>query len=188
VDLASVGVLSGLTSRRKFQSCETRQQEPGDVMVTRDLHDSLASHKFFTDLSSDHIDFLVSCAKNVIVEPGDFVFKEGSTAESLYLVRDGNLAIEVSAPGPGELVLATIGAGEMLGWSWLLPPHTHKTDCRAIEQTRLLALDAKCLRDKLAEDHALGYQVLGHVVETLARRLSSTRLQLLDLYSNNGHD
>lgn len=152
--------------------------------MIRDLQESLTNHRFFSDLNDEQIEFLVSCASNRVLDAGEYVFREGVAAESLYLVRDGMVALEMNSPGVGSRVLATIGPGEMLGWTWLVPPHTHQSDCRAVEKTRLLALDAGCLRDKLVVDHELGYQLLVQVVTTMAKRLSGTRLQLLDLYAN----
>lgn len=153
--------------------------------MIRDLQFSLANHRFFSDLDEKQIEFLVSCASNRVFDADEYVFREGRKAESLFLVREGIVAIEMNSPGVGPKVLATIGSGEMLGWNWLVPPHTHHSDCRAVVKTRLLALDAECLRDKLITDHELGYQLLSLVVSTMAKRLSGTRLQLLDLYAND---
>jgi CRP-like cAMP-binding protein len=75
-----------------------------------------------------------------------------------------------------------LAAGEVLGWSWLIPPYHWKFDARAIEQTRALALDGKCLRTKCEEDHDLGYELLKRFAQIMEERLQATRLQLLDVY------
>ena len=78
-------------------------------------------------------------------------------------------------------------AGEILGWSWLVPPYRWHFDARAVELTRAIALDGKCLREKCEEDHDLGYEVMRRFVVIIAQRLEETRLQLLDVYGNSAN-
>ena len=92
------------------------------------------------------------------------------------------MAVELVSPSAGPLTLQTVGRGDVLGWSWIVPPYLHRFDARAIEQTRALSLDAVCLRDKLESDHELGYGLLVKFVAVMARQLESARIQLLDLY------
>jgi CRP-like cAMP-binding protein len=70
----------------------------------------------------------------------------------------------------------------VLGWSWLFPPYRWHFDARALELTRAIALDGKCLREKCEEDHDLGYELVKRVAQIIMERLQATRLQLLDVY------
>jgi CRP-like cAMP-binding protein len=79
-------------------------------------------------------------------------------------------------------VVDTIGEGEILGWSWLLPPYHWKFHARATEAVRAIALDGKCLRTKCEQNHDLGYELLKRFSQIMSRRLDATRLQLLDVY------
>jgi hypothetical protein len=94
------------------------------------------------------------------------------------------VALEVTAPGRAPLVVQTLGAGEILGWSWLVPPHHWLFDAVALEQTRAIALDGRCLRGKCEADHDLGYELLKRFALIMEERLEATRLQLLDLYGD----
>ena len=61
---------------------------------------------------------------------------------------------------------------------------THwRLDARAVEPTRAIALDGKCLRNKCEENHDLGYELLKRFVHIVEQRLEATRLQLLDVYA-----
>jgi hypothetical protein len=55
-------------------------------------------------------------------------------------------------PNGGAMTVLTVGAGEVLGWSWLVPPYRWNFDARALEPTRAIALDGKCLRTKAEQD------------------------------------
>ena len=44
-------------------------------------------------------------------------------------------------------------------------------------------MDARCLRDKIEENQAVGYELMKRFVPVLVERLHGTRLQALDLYA-----
>jgi CRP/FNR family transcriptional regulator, cyclic AMP receptor protein len=146
------------------------------------LQNILAEHPFTQGLEEPHLALLTGCAANVRFEAGRVIFREGEEANQFYLVREGNLAVELYAAERGAITVLTVGAGEVLGWSWLVPPYRWKFDARALEPTRAIALDGKCLRAKAEQDHDLGYELLKRVAHIMEERLQATRLQLLNVY------
>jgi CRP/FNR family cyclic AMP-dependent transcriptional regulator len=146
------------------------------------LEPILSSHPFFKGLEQKYIHLVTGCASNVRFDAGKFVFREGEEAQHFYLIREGKVAIEIFTPHRGHMTIETLDEGNILGWSWLIPPYIWHFDARALETTRAIALDGKCLRKKCEEDHDLGYELLKRFSHIMEQRLSSTRLQLLDLY------
>lgn len=65
----------------------------------------------------------------------------------VFLVRHGALALELHAPGRQPIIVGTLREGEVLDGSWLVPPYRWAFDARALDLTRLLGVNAKCLRD-----------------------------------------
>ncbi len=63
-------------------------------------------------------------------------------------------------PGAGPLVIETLHAGEVVGWSWLFEPYRWQFDARAQRADRGVAFDGACLRGKCEADHELGYQLM----------------------------
>jgi hypothetical protein len=78
--------------------------------------------------------------------------------------------------------MQTMSEGEILGWSWLVPPYHWQFDAKAVELTRAITLDGKCLRKKCQEDHSLGYELLSRLVPIIGKSMEAARLQLLDVY------
>jgi CRP-like cAMP-binding protein len=148
------------------------------------LEPLLAAHPFFAGLDPAHLRLLVACATNVRIDAGAFLFRAGEEANQFWLVREGRVALEILAPGRSALVLQTVGAGEILGWSWLVPPYQWLFDARAVEMVRAIALDGRCLRGKCEADHDLGYELLKRFAHIMEERLQAARLQLLDLYGD----
>jgi CRP/FNR family cyclic AMP-dependent transcriptional regulator len=85
-------------------------------------------------------------------------------------------------PQRGAVTIETLHGGDVLGWSWLVPPHRTVYDARALGVVRTIALDGACLRGKCEEDPRLGYELLKRFTEVIVERLQATRLRLLDVY------
>ena len=152
-------------------------------METRTLEMVIAEHPFFADLKSEYTNLLVSCASNTRFKAGEYILREGEEANLFYLIREGRVSIEISMPPRRPIVVDTVSEGEILGWSWLLPPYHWKFNARAAQTVRAIALDGKCLRTKCEQNHDLGYGLLKRFSQIMNRRLDATRVQLLDIYA-----
>jgi len=142
----------------------------------------LKEHPFFADLKEEYLELVTGCAKNVVFKTDEIILKEAAPADHFYLIRGGLVAIEIPISSDKQITIQTLGEGNILGWSWLIPPHQNRFNCRAIEPTRAIALDGKCLRGKCEENHDLGYDLLKRITRVTTQRLEATRLQLLNLY------
>jgi len=143
----------------------------------------IAEHPFFAGLESYYTGLLVGCGANIRFQPGAYIFKEGEEANEFYLIRSGRVALEIAAPQHKPIVIETLSEGDILGWSWLLPPYQWKFNAHSVLDTRAIALDGKCLRTKCEQNHDLGYEVLKRFAQIMERRLEATRLQVLDVYA-----
>lgn len=152
------------------------------------LETYLSEHAFFKGLDERYIRWIASCATNVRFDAGQYIFREGDEADKFFAIRHGTVALEIFAPGKAQdaITIQTIGEGDILGWSWLVPPHRKQFSARVVELTRMLAFDADCLRAKCEEDPKLGYEIFKRFTQILGQRLQATRLQLLDIYASHG--
>ncbi|MEJ2721542.1 MAG: cyclic nucleotide-binding domain-containing protein [bacterium] len=150
----------------------------------RDLEEILAEHPFLKDLDPPYLKLIAGCASNVRFNKGDFIFREEDEADRFYLIRHGLVALDVFVPQRGPVTIDTIQAGDVLGWSWLFPPYSWHFDARAVQLTRAVAFDGKCLREKCDKDVALGYELVKRFAQVIMQRLQSARLQLLDIYGD----
>jgi CRP-like cAMP-binding protein len=148
------------------------------------LEPLLSKQPFFEGLDSNYLKTLTGCASNVHFPGGAMIFKEGEEANQFFLIREGRVAIEVFVEARGPVTIQTLSAGDILGWSWLVPPYHWRFDARAVDEVRALALDGKCLREKCEADSRLGYELLKRFALVITRRLEATRIQLLDVYGH----
>lgn len=145
----------------------------------------LAEHPFFAGFSPEYSQLVAGCARNHRFDAEQFLFHEGDQADEFFLIRQGKVALEISAPGREPIVIATLGAGEIVGASWVIPPYRWTFDARAVELTRAIGIDAACLRRKCEADHHLGYEMMKRFLPIIVKRLHATRLQILDVYGRH---
>ncbi|RCX29909.1 cyclic nucleotide-binding domain-containing protein [Thioalbus denitrificans] len=146
----------------------------------------LRDHPFFSGMKPDYLELIAGCGANERIDAGQYLFREGEAADRFYLIRHGAVAVELHAPGREPMVLQTLGEGEILGSSWIVPPYRWLFDARAVQLTRVVGLDAKCLRDKCEADHSLGFDLMKRFAPVLSARLAAARLQLFDMYGKPG--
>jgi CRP/FNR family cyclic AMP-dependent transcriptional regulator len=151
-------------------------------MHKEDLTEILRQHPFLFGLSDEMMQVLIGCASNVRFAEGEYLIHEGEVANQFYLIRTGRVALEIDVVGKKDLRILTVGPGEVLGWSWLISPYRWHFNGVAVVETRAVALDAECLRNKCEADSAFGYEMLKRLAQVMERRVEATRLQLLDLY------
>jgi CRP/FNR family cyclic AMP-dependent transcriptional regulator len=152
--------------------------------MQKELDEILAQVPFFEGLPDDEIALIAGCGRNVRFAAGETIFRQGDPADTFYVVRHGTVAVGNFVPPRGELVIETLEAGDLLGWSWLFPPYRSHFDARALSTVRATQFDGACLRDKCAADPVLGRDLMSRFAQVLIERLQWTRLRLLDVYGN----
>jgi CRP/FNR family cyclic AMP-dependent transcriptional regulator len=149
-------------------------------MNSTDLLKSLAAHPFFHGLSDVAFQQVANFAGVQEFAAGSLLVQESRPASSFILIQSGRASIEIHSPRRGSIPIQSIGPGEVIGWSWLVPPHEWHFDARALEPVRAIVLDGSGLRQLCQVNHEIGSQVYQRLLGVLAGRLSATRLQLLD--------
>ncbi len=155
--------------------------------MTEELAELVARHPLFAGLPTDVASLVAGCAHNAAFGTGELLLAEGEPAEVLYLLRRGRVALEIRKPGSGQLVVETLRPGELVGLSWLFPPHRWRTDARAMEPVGVVSVDAACLLAKAEADPAFGFALMKRLLPVLLSRLQATRVRLLDLYGDGAH-
>ncbi|MFD3921965.1 Crp/Fnr family transcriptional regulator [Streptomyces sp. NPDC058595] len=137
-------------------------------------------------MTQDHREQLMSFARDVSFTTGERIFNEGGRADRFWIIRTGTVALDLRVPGRRPAVIETLGAGRLLGWSWLVAPHHWHLGAEAGGPVRAHEFDAAVVRERCAEDPALDRELCAYVTGVLARRLRATRVRLLNLYAPYG--
>jgi len=143
---------------------------------------TLAAQPFFKGLSTPQLELLLGDSMPVEFPAGKSIFREGQLANRFYLILEGEIALE-SAAGERDNepeLIQTLGAGDVLGWSWLFPPHYWHFDARAVTPVTAIFFYGTRLREQCESDHELGYELMKRTAEVVIGRLQATRRRLLE--------
>ncbi|HTI51384.1 MAG TPA: cyclic nucleotide-binding domain-containing protein [Planctomycetaceae bacterium] len=154
--------------------------------ATRDAIEAvLRKLPFAADWPDGTISQVAALAEHASFPAGAVIFHEGDEHEAIQFVLEGRVALEMSVPARGRIRLLTLSPGDLLGWSPLVGNREMTATAVALEDVRLLKISGSALLALCDRNHDIGFAVMQRLAGALARRLSATRLQLLDLYSHS---
>ncbi len=146
----------------------------------------LSDQPFFTGLERAHIELLAAYAIPRALEQDELVFRHQEPARHFYLIRNGTVVLEVPAISGPRLEVQSLGADEILGWSWLIPPYRWHFNARAEEPTELLQFDGAVILEHCEEEPAFGYQILKRFSALMSERLHAARERMIDQWDPPG--
>jgi CRP/FNR family cyclic AMP-dependent transcriptional regulator len=142
----------------------------------------LKQHPFCQGMEAEMRRLLAECAMSEYFQAGQYLFREGMAADRFYLIRHGDVALEVHVPGREPVIVETLHEGDILGWSWLVPPYKWLVDARAAQLVRAISVNADHLRARYERDHSLAYELFRRFIPIMAYRLEAGKLQMIDIY------
>ncbi|MEU8567000.1 cyclic nucleotide-binding domain-containing protein [Streptomyces pathocidini] len=140
----------------------------------------------FAALPAEQRGHLMALAREVSFTSGTRIFDEGGRADRFWILRSGSVALDLHVPGRRAATVEVLGPGELLGWSWFLPPRHWHLGAAAESVVRAHEFDAAEVRALCDRDPVLGMALITAVAGTIADRLMASRTRLLDLYGPNG--
>jgi len=140
---------------------------------------ALAGQPFLHGMPEEHLEFLAGQATLLTVPARHRFFDVGETARHFLLIRAGQVALDLVAPGDGRIIVEAIGRGDVVGVSWFFPPYQWQFGAVALQPTEVFELDALAVRQRCDEDPGFGYQFTGRLITVVARRLQGTRRRMM---------
>jgi CRP-like cAMP-binding protein len=157
-----------------------------DKSDTKKIRETIAENSFFAGMDGQYLDFLAGTARYMKAEKGEILFRQGQPAKTFYLALNGQVAVEVAAiQGPG-LQLQALGAGQMLGWSWLIEPYRWDFQARVTEEADMIEFDGRAVLAQCEKDKAFGYQLYKRFTYLMSERLGSARRKMMDQWEVPG--
>ena len=143
------------------------------------LEAAVANHPFLAGLAREHLRVLLRNVMRVRFGQGETIFREGDPANRFYLIETGKVSLETREKNRPDLHVQTIGAGDVLGWSWLFPPFAWHFQARATRPTHVICCDGGHLLVQAEENSEFGYDVMRRITQILIQRLQAARKKLI---------
>jgi CRP/FNR family cyclic AMP-dependent transcriptional regulator len=136
---------------------------------------AIAEHPFFKTMRPDHLALISKNAQAVKFKPEDILFREGESANRLFLIQSGRVDLEWRAESGCGVAAKNVGPGEVLGWSWLFPPFLWHFTAEALEPTHAIVLDGKHLLAACDKNPEFGYALMKRIAQILIHQMESAR-------------
>jgi cAMP-binding proteins - catabolite gene activator and regulatory subunit of cAMP-dependent protein kinases len=141
----------------------------------------VALHPFLVGMNPTQLALLSDCAMAVHSKKGQIILREGEPANRFYLIESGKVVLESGEKSGNPLIIETIGAGDLLGWSWMFPPYVWNFTARATESTDAIFFYGTILREYCERDPSLGYELFKRMAPIMLRRLQAARKKMLSI-------
>lgn len=161
-------------------------------MVSPEL---LRRYPFFAGLTYENIVTLANLGEEMAVNSGDYFFHAGEQICCLYLTLEGGAGIVIELPDHGveqpvsgqltgaiktrDVVVSTVGPGEVFGWSALVPPNTATASAKALTPCRVISFNCADMFKVFAEDCRFGYLIMQKAAQIIRGRLHDMHIQSL---------
>jgi CRP-like cAMP-binding protein len=152
-------------------------------MAPLSVFDQLVLHPFFGDLPAGPLRRLAVHGRPMMRHTGHRLFREEGPADRFWLLRSGVVALDFHVPGRGDVVIERVGAGNVVGWSWLLPPYRWTLGAIVAEDCHAIEFDAVRVRSLISEDPDLGRELTARFLAVMGSRLQAARHRLVELYA-----
>jgi CRP-like cAMP-binding protein len=152
-------------------------------MRTEQATGLLARTGLFGELDENARRRLAEVAIERNYKKGQLIFYQGDLGESLFIVAEGSVKVFVTSEDGDEMVLVTLGPGDIFGELAVIDGGPRSASAETLEATKLLALTRTTLLQVMHEHPAITdslLRTLGSVVRRLTEQ--ATDLVFLDLH------
>jgi CRP/FNR family cyclic AMP-dependent transcriptional regulator len=155
----------------------------------------LRRYPFFAGLGREHLNTLARVSDEITVEADDYFFREEDEMAHFYIVLEGAVAIVFELPERDvkhkiadqfarelktkDVVVSTVGTGDIFGWSGLVPPYKATAGAKALTRSRAIAVGSKELVAIFEEDYKFGYLMTQRAAQVIRDRLRDLRIETL---------
>ncbi len=163
----------------------------------------ISSFAIFSGISESHLSQIARQVEVLEHAPGDMIFQEGDEASHLYGVIDGEVELILVVKDEDlitdvqfeeyarvktetrerEIIVDSIGRGEIFGWSALTSSGRFTSKAVCSMSTKLFALPAESLRAFFTQNPQVGYPFMERLADIIAKRLANRTDRLLDGWS-----
>jgi CRP-like cAMP-binding protein len=140
----------------------------------------LQSQPFLRGMPPDQLAELARLSHHVAYPAGERLFEEGRTADTFWIIDAGRVTLDASVPGQGRVTIETLGRGDVLGLSWLVPPCQWRYGAVTATAVQAFAFDARAVRAACALDPVLSAEIHRRFCAAVVHRLQVTRARMLD--------
>jgi CRP-like cAMP-binding protein len=137
-------------------------------------YNRLRSLTIFKDLNKNELEIVHKHVFEQNVKKGSVLFVEGMPGELLYIIMSGCVEIIKETKDNEKIVLATIGANDIVGEMSLIDSEPRSATGRTSEDSVLLVIKKQSFNEILQSDPRIAAKVLMGLLKVISGRLRMT--------------
>jgi len=141
----------------------------------------LKDFQLFEGLDEGELVEVAKLCRERSYEEGSVILTAGGSAEDIYLLKHGEVDIQVEVviyDLEARASVYTAKEGETFAWSALVPPHMLTASARCRRKCDVITINGKELIDLLARNKHIGYVVMQNLSKVISSRLAATMIAL----------
>jgi CRP/FNR family cyclic AMP-dependent transcriptional regulator len=143
-----------------------------------EIYQTLERSELFGCLDKKDIQKIVGLCREESFEPGQAIFRQGDTGDRIYIIAEGQVALERTmdlGTRKGNVLIGIIGKGRAFGcWSTLLgKSHSFLSSASCQKPTKAVFFSGAEVRALMLSNPALGLCILERLCFFLRDRLQS---------------
>ncbi|MFW6249752.1 MAG: GGDEF domain-containing protein [Alkalispirochaetaceae bacterium] len=125
----------------------------------------------FSPLSDEERDLIASVLTVHEYDPGEALFREGEAGTEMFILRQGEIGIEMESSGGEAMEIASLTAGDFLGEMSIFEDAPRSATCRSKGHTVLYALSMDEFSRLMEERPLVAIRVMNRMLRIVASRL-----------------
>jgi CRP/FNR family transcriptional regulator len=142
--------------------------------------DDLKKIRFFDNYSDKQLDTIVRMSSVKEFRVKEILFEQYDELSEVYVLFEGSLSLGISLAREKRIHLGTIEEGQLFSWSAVFSPFISTAWVMALAPAKVISIDAKKLNKEIEKDCDFGFKTMSKIAQTISRRLSDTRFQLMN--------
>jgi len=143
--------------------------------------DTLSKFSLFAGLPETLLAEIASISTETAVPKGEFIFREGESADKLHFLIKGSVVLRVKLTSRPESITVSFVSSpyQSFGWSGVVAPHHYTSSAESDEDSSLIIIPAQPFLELLEKSPEHGFAVMKRIAEIIADRLRNSRQALL---------
>ena len=157
-------------------------------MSLKEEYEVLRRVPFFAEIEPAKLKLLAFMSERVAFDPGKRLFRQGDPGDAAYLIIAGEAEVIAETPA-GPLVLATLGANEIVGEMAILGNVPRAATVRAKDRLITLRISKEPFMRMVREFPSMAVAMMQELAERLAatnNQLSTAQAELRRLQEQSG--
>lgn len=143
-------------------------------MVTHIEPSAVRDLELFAGMRDGEIKEVLEACHLEAVPAGQMIYDPAHRRQSLYVLLEGELEVDLPLPGLGERMLLTIQPQGVFGEVGFFHPGPHSATVKCVKNAQLLRLDRPEFIQLMEDDRAAALKLTLNAANLLAARLAAT--------------